>query len=366
MAAVEAKAVSLPVPSVQQLAKENPAVVPSRYIRQDIKSPAPEKPPCSPTDVPVIDMQKLVSEEFSGEESPELQKLHCACKDWGFFQLINHGVRSSVVEKAKREVQEFFNLPLEEKENKYGIAEGEKEGFGQHFIVSQEQKLDWADMFYIKTLPTHIRSPKLFPKLPQPFRDTIEEYSVEVHKVAMKVLNLLAKKLGIKAEEMRMLFEEGMQSMRMNYYPPCPHPELVMGLSPHSDPGGLTILLQANETKGLEIKKYGVWIPIVPIPNAFIVNVGDSVEIFTNGIYRSIEHRGVVSPDKERVSIATFHSPKMNAELGPATSLITPQTPANFKRINVADFYRLFFKCKLDGKSRIERLRIANDYGGKS
>lgn len=90
------------------------------------------------------------------------------------------------------------------------------------------------------------------------------------------------------------------------------------------------------------------------------------LQIFTNGIYRSIEHRGVVSPDKERISIATFHSPKIDAELGPATSLITPQTSPKFKRISVADFYRLFFKCKLDGKSRIESLRVANDYGDKN
>lgn len=174
MAAMRAEAqtvgVSLPVPSVQQLAKENPAVVPSRYVREDIKSPEASSPkPCSATDVPVIDMQKLLSEQSAGESS-ELQKLHCACKDWGFFQLINHGVSSSLVEKAKHEVQEFFNLPLEEKESKYGQVEGEKEGFGQHFVVSDEQKLDWADMFYIKTLPTHIRSPKLFPKLPEAFR----------------------------------------------------------------------------------------------------------------------------------------------------------------------------------------------------
>lgn len=113
----------------------------------------------------------------------------------------------------------------------------------------------------------------------------MEAYSLEVHKLAMKVLSLVAQNLGIEVEEMRMLFEEGMQSIRMNYYPPCPQPELVMGLSPHSDPGGLTILLQVNEANGLEIKKDGVWIPIVPLPNAFIVNVGDSLEVIIKLIF---------------------------------------------------------------------------------
>ncbi|XP_019162038.1 PREDICTED: protein SRG1-like [Ipomoea nil] len=344
---------SLPVPSVQQLVKDNPNVVPRRYIRDGVESPASEKS-IATVNVPVIDMQKLLS-----EDSEEFQKLHLACKDWGFFHLINHGVNCSLVEEVKRGIQGFFNLPLEEKQ-RYGQAEGDTDGFGQLFVVSEEQKLDWADMFYLKTLPTNIRSPNLFPKLPEAFRNTIETYSVEMHKLSMKVLCYLAKNLGIKQEEMRMLFEEGMQSMRMNYYPPCPESEHVMGLSPHSDAGGLTILLQVNETTGLEIKKDGTWFPILPIPNAFVVNVGDCVEIFSNGIYRSIEHRALVSPNKVRISIATFQSPRLDGELGPSTSLINTQNSAKFKRISVPDFFRLFFGRKLDGKSHVDVLRIAN------
>ena len=65
----------------------------------------------------------------------------------------------------------------------------------------------------------------------------------------------------------------------MNYYPPCPQPESVIGLSPHSDAVGLTILLQINEMEGLQIRKEGLWIPVKPLPNAFIINIGDIVEV---------------------------------------------------------------------------------------
>ena len=95
----------------------------------------------------------------------------------------------------------------------------------------------------------------------------------------MRVLKTLGKALGIDEDEVKSVFDEGMQSMRMNYYPPCPQPEKVMGLTPHSDATGLTILLQVNETQGLQIKKDGIWIPIEPLPNAFIVNVGDALEV---------------------------------------------------------------------------------------
>ncbi|THF98466.1 hypothetical protein TEA_006729 [Camellia sinensis var. sinensis] len=123
----------------------------------------------------------------------------------------------------------------------------------------------------------------------------------------MKLIEFMAKALNMKGEEMRELFEEGMQSMRMNYHPPCPQPELVIGLTPHLDPVRLTILLQINEMEGLQIKKDGMWIPIKPLPNAFIM--------VTNGIYKSIEHRATVNSEKERLSIATFLSANLELEM---------------------------------------------------
>ncbi|CDP20118.1 unnamed protein product [Coffea canephora] len=159
---------SLKVPFVQDLTKENPSSVPTRYIRPDNDQYPTISNGGSFHQIPVVDMQNLFS---SAEEVSdlELQKLHSACKEWGFFQLINHGVSSSLVEKLKSEVQDFFNLPMAEK-SKYGQEPGDVEGYGQAFVKSEEQKLDWADMLYIITQPEDLRKPHLFPKLPLPLR----------------------------------------------------------------------------------------------------------------------------------------------------------------------------------------------------
>ncbi|KAJ4703768.1 2-oxoglutarate (2OG) and Fe(II)-dependent oxygenase superfamily protein [Melia azedarach] len=347
---------SLPVPSVQELAKKPLITVPPRYIRPR------QDPPFitdanSSTQVPVIDMIKLLSGEVM---ESELEKFHHACKDWGFFQLINHGVSSLLVEKVKKQIQDFFNLPVEEKK-KYSMQPGDIEGFGQAFVVSEEQKLDWADIFYMVTLPIHLRKPHLFPKLPLPLRDTLEAYSAEMRNLALKILNQMAKALRMDPSDMKELFEEGMLGMRMNYYPPCPQPELVIGLNPHSDAGGLTILLQLNEIEGLQIKKDGKWIPVKPLPDSFIINIGDMLEIVTNGIYRSIEHRVTVNTSGERLSMATFCSLKLEGEVSPAPSLITPETPALFRRIGVADFLRGYLSRELSGKSYVDEMRIQNE-----
>lgn len=110
----------------------------------------------------------------------------------------------------------------------------------------------------------------------------MEAYSLEAKKLAMKILGFIAKALEMDGQEMIELFSDGVQSMRMNYYPPCPEPERAIGFTPHSDADALTILFQLNETEGLEIRKDGRWVPIKPLPNAFVVNIGDILEVIQN------------------------------------------------------------------------------------
>ncbi|XP_062011745.1 protein SRG1-like [Rosa rugosa] len=357
------------VPSVQELAKKPITTLPPRYIQQDLddgdardqKNKIDSDDACSSVqpEIPTINFKKLLSrkESNSSHDSDELARLHLACKEWGFFQLVNHGVSSSLLEKIKTEIQDFFNLSVEEKKRLWQHPE-EMEGFGQLFVVSEEQKLDWADVFFLTTLPVQMRKPHLFPELPTPFKDTLEIYSLELNNLAMAILTQMENALKIDAKELTELFEDGMQSMRMNYYPPCPQPEKVIGFTPHSDASGLTILLQVNEIEGLQIKKDGIWVPVKPLPDAFIVNIGDALEIKTNGTYRSIEHRAIVNSEKERLSIATFCNPRFDGEIGPASSLITEQTPAAYTRIGVQDYTKAFFARKLQGKSFLDDLKV--------
>ncbi|XP_014503569.1 protein SRG1 isoform X1 [Vigna radiata var. radiata] len=345
---------SILVPSVQELAKQNLSAVPHRYIQPHHEDMHLISQQTHALQIPVIDMHNLLSAE---SKTSELQKLHLACKHWGFFQLVNHGVSLSLVEKVKLEIQEFFNLPMSEKK-KFWQSSEHMEGFGQAFVVSEDQELDWADLYYMTTLPKHLRMPHLFPKLPLPFRDTLEIYSQEMKDLALNIIGHMGKALKIEEKEIKELFEDGIQLMRMNYYPPCPEPNKVIGLTPHSDGIGLTILLQVNEVEGLQIRKDGFWVPVKPLPNAFIVNVGDILEIITNGNYKSIEHRATVNAEKERLSIATFYSPKEDGVVGPASSLISEETPPRFRSIGVKDYFKGLFSRKLDGKSYVEVMRI--------
>ncbi|KAF4373845.1 hypothetical protein F8388_007751 [Cannabis sativa] len=292
------------VPSVQELAKDpNVVTVPQRYIRYDQTQIQTNSSSVISSDqkIPVIDFQNLLLDNSELYES-ELNKLHSACKEWGFFQLVNHGVSNSLVEKLKQGVEELFKLPIEEKK-KLWRKQGDKEGFGDPGVLTDEQILDWKDVLFLFTLPVALRNPHLFPNI-SPL-------------------------------------------LSIHCYPPCLQPEQVEGIAPHSDSTGITFLLQLNQVEGFQVKKDGMWVPVKPLPDAFIVNIGDL-----------LEHRAIVNSTDERMSIATFLNSNEDCEIGPSHSLITQQNPAIYKTMSSKDYIKSMFSREYNGKSHIDAFKL--------
>ncbi|KAM6574420.1 hypothetical protein CsatA_022747 [Cannabis sativa] len=251
--------------------------------------------------------------------------------------LVHHGISNSLVEKIKEGVEELFKLPMEEKKKLWQNNPGDIEGFGDSFVFSEEQKLDWNDDLFLITLPLAFRKPHLFPNLPLLLRESLEIYSLELEKLAKDIISQMENVLGIKSKEISKLFEDGLQSMSINYYPPCPQPEQVIGVTPHSDAVGLTILLQINQVDGLQVKKDG---------------------ILTNGIYPSIEHRAIVNSAQERLSLATFLNTNIDCTIGPVNSLITQENPGLYKTQGSKDYIKGIFSRELDGKSYVDVMKL--------
>lgn len=109
-------------------------------------------------------------------------------------------------------------------------------------------------------------------------RSTLEQYSLELKRVSQCLFEVISKNLGLKPEA---LLEEvdDYQGIRMHYYPPCSQASKVLGLNPHSDVGVLTLLHQVGDVQGLQIKRNGKWLPVEPIPHAFVINISDVLEV---------------------------------------------------------------------------------------
>ncbi|KAK9120668.1 hypothetical protein Syun_018285 [Stephania yunnanensis] len=167
----------------------------------------------------------------------------------------------------------------------------------------------------------------------------------------------MAENLGLEAKQLTDMFGDMVQALRMNYYPPCQQADKVVGISPHSDPIALTLLTETNNVQGLQIRKNGIWVPVHAIPGAFIINIGDMLEIWSNGKYKSIEHRVVVNPDRERLSVAAFHAPNEDSIIGPLRDLVKKEG-AKYKSIDLSNYYML--NNTLQGKKHANEMKLVN------
>ncbi|KAE8692446.1 E3 ubiquitin-protein ligase RING1-like [Hibiscus syriacus] len=146
---------------------------------------------------------------------------------------------------------------------------------------------------------------------------------------------------------------------RVNYYPPRSKPDQVLGASPHSDNSTITILMQDNDVCGLHIKHSNEWVPVNPIPNSLVVIVSDVVEIWSNGKYKSIEHRAVANYNKARISYATFLIPHNEVEIELLDHMINPKTKQQiYKKVKYGEYLRSSMKRKMEGKAHINMAKV--------
>ena len=111
-------------------------------------------------------------------------------------------------------------------------------------------------------------------------REACEEYIREVEKLSLKLMGLIAQSLGLAENRFNEYFKDQTSFTRLNHYPPCPSPDLALGVGRHKDGGALTVLAQ-DDVGGLQVKRKsdGEWIRVKPTPNAFIINVGDITQV---------------------------------------------------------------------------------------
>ncbi|PWA13620.1 Non-heme dioxygenase N-terminal domain-containing protein [Artemisia annua] len=138
--------------------------------------------------------------------------------------------------------------------------------------------------------------------------------------------------LNLSANRLEPFFKDQTAFVRLNHYPTCLAPNLALGAGRHKDAGALTILAQ-DDVGGLEVKRKtdGEWIFVKPVRNSFIINLGDVIQVWSNDIYESIEHRVRVNSTRERFSIPFFMNPALYIVVEPLPELISEENPAKYK-----------------------------------
>ncbi|XP_027070034.2 probable 2-oxoglutarate-dependent dioxygenase SLC1 [Coffea arabica] len=311
--------------------------------------------------LPVIDLSGL----HGPRRSQVVRSLASACENYGFFQVVNHGIPNEVISNMMDVTKRFFELPSAERE-KYMSADMSKPvRYGTSFNQLKDSVFCWRDFLKLVCNPLEDVLSH-WPSSPMDLRGLAVTYAKETKFLYLMILEAILESLGLTTtknttadtdDQILSELKDGSQQMFLNFYPPCPEPDLTFGLRSHSDFGILTLLLQ-DEVAGLQIKHQGRWLAVEPIPGSFVVNVGDQLEIFSNGRYKSVLHRVVVNSSMSRISVASLHSLPSQSAVRPAEKLINQTNPRRYRDTDIAAFLHHIKSCDYQEKGVLESRKL--------
>nr|QEP99662.1 flavonoid synthase I [Conocephalum japonicum] len=299
-------------------------------------------------DIPVISLKGIDSEC----EYPRIvAEIGQACEEWGIFQIVDHGISSDLMKRMMENTLGFFDLPLEEKLKYSTKPGGFPVGYASGSHRTDDDILDWRELMVHRCLPNSVRETdyNIWPEKPEEYRKTLAEYSDKIDLLVTSLLGVISESLGLPTDYIKNAVggEEAEQKILFNYYPQCPQPDLTLGLRSHTDYGTITVL-QQDDVGGLQAYKedQDKWVTVEPIAGAFVINLGDQIQILSNARYCSVEHQAVVNSNQTRLSLVTFANPNHNSQMGPAPEILSETNPAKYRSYTFKDYLPICFAHK--------------------
>ncbi|KAJ3677052.1 hypothetical protein LUZ60_002776 [Juncus effusus] len=306
---------------------------------------------------PIINMEKLNGEE----RESAMALLREACENWGFFEILNHGISRETMDEVEKLTKDHYRKCREQRFMEFAskaIEDGTK--------GADTSNLDWESTFFLRHLPVSNISD--VPDLDDHYRSVMKQFALELENLAERLLDLLCENLGLEKEYLKNAFcgSKGPTfGTKVSNYPPCPRPDLVKGLRAHTDAGGIILLFQDDRVSGLQLLKDGEWVDVPPMRHSIVVNIGDQLEVITNGKYKSVEHRVIAQRDGNRMSIASFYNPGSDAVIFPAPALVEKKKDT-YPRFVFEDYMNLYLRHKFEAKEpRFEAMKSMETISGQ-
>lgn len=284
------------------------------------------------TELPIIDISELDNPETRQQF---YKKLRTIARDIGFFYLVGHGIPVEERNQLLTTMQRFFKLSKEEKEK---ISMTNSRHFRGYTAITEEYtrtKPDFREQIDIgEELPLvnlspddpiwlNLEGPNQWPEsLPE-----LKEYALiwqqKTRQVVIKLLKAFLVALELPEDSLNEIIQNPPQhNLKLIHYPPIDEAaDSDQGVGAHKDGGILTLLWQDN-VGGLQVKTDDGWIDIAPLENAFVVNIGEALELATNGYLRANIHQVVRKKrNASRFAIAYFLAPSLRARTYPLLPL---------------------------------------------
>jgi len=277
--------------------------------------------------LPILDLSEL----DHGTESARrfLEKLRNTTHDVGFFYLVGHGVEQNLIDEILAVSRKFFELPESDKLAIENVHSAQFRGYTRVGGERTHGDVDWREQIDIgverdvvatgEGIPEYWRleGPNLWPEALPELQDVVSRWMDKLSDLSLRLMRAWAQALGAPVD----VFDEAFAVrpfplLKIVRYPGTTEVEPAQGVGAHRDGGVLTLLLVEPGKGGLQVEHDGEWIDAPAIDGAFVVNIGEMLELATQGYLKATLHR-VVSPRKgdDRVSIPFFFNPALDTSM---------------------------------------------------
>jgi len=316
--------------------------------------------------VPVIDISALRDGDAATRRKIA-DAVRTAVEEIGFLSVTGHGVSDEIISRIRSESLAFFDLPLATKEKYlhpsgnlnrgYTPFEGEFNGSStgqpapadlrEGYIFGQSVPQDTAGAD--KAVASHAYQPNIWPDVMPGLTETFQAYYSAVADFNTVLLEIFSAALDLELAYFRENFRHHSSTVRILHYPAqdAPPPAGQLRCGAHTDFGSHTILLADDSPGGLQVRTLsGEWVDVIPPANAFIINIGDMMKMWTNDRWVSNEHR-VANPSTEggpsgdRLSIAFFTYPNPDAVIECIPTCLAPGDEAKHPPVLAGDYRRM-------------------------
>lgn len=275
---------------------------------------------------PILDLSLF--ESGPADRAAFLRDLRYAARDVGFFYLDGHNITLDEIDRLFELSRRFFDLP---EQDKLGIEMVNSSQFRGYTRVAGERtrgQADWREQldFGIEREPvkqnggqpawTRLHGPNQWPQALPELRPAILEWQSKVAEVAIRLLKAFAVSLEQPQDVFEPIYGEGANHrMKIVRYPGREQTGDDQGVGAHKDGGFLTLLLQDN-VGGLQVEYDGKWVEVEPVPGTLVVNIGELLELASNGYLRATLHRVLTPPrGAERYSVPFFFGARLDATI---------------------------------------------------
>jgi len=279
-----------------------------------------------PRIVPVLDLSRL--EQGASEHRTFLLDLRTAARDVGFFYLSGHGIAASEIADVLDASRRFFALPEADKLAIEMVKSSQFRGYTRAGGELTRAAADWREQLDIgverQPIPqgpgiapwTRLQGPNQWPSALPDLKPALLAWQASATAVAIRLLKAFALSLDQPEDAFDTIYRDSPNHrMKIVRYPGRDATDGDQGVGAHKDGGFLTLLLQ-DDNRGLQVEYDGSWVNVDPIPGTLVVNIGELLELASNGYLRATVHRVVTPPaGVERISVPFFFSARLDATI---------------------------------------------------